>query len=156
MVINITYNYSAIRYPVIKRELNVYNRLNPNVAILKIFPGISPEVVEAIISIHGLRGLILESFGSGNAPTMAWFIEKLKQAVDNGVVLLNVTQCSAGSVDMGAYETSLGLIEAGVISGHDITTEAAITKMMFLLGQDLPRSEIESLLSKSLRGEINA
>jgi len=141
---------------VIKKELKVYTKLNPNVAILKIFPGILPDVVDAIIRINGLRGLILESFGSGNAPTREWFIEKIKWAVDNGVVVLNVTQCSAGSVDMGAYETSLGLIEAGVISGHDITTEAAITKMMFLLGQELSKPEIERHLSKSMRGEINA
>lgn len=154
--INITYNYSAIHYPVIKRELKVFHQLEPNVAILKIFPGITPEVVDAIVNIKGLKGLVLESYGSGNAPTQEWFIEKLRGAVERGVVVLNVTQCSAGSVDMGVYETSLGLIEAGVLSGKDITTEAAIAKLMFLLGQQYTKQEIEEYLSKSLRGEINA
>lgn len=154
--INITYNYSAIHYPVIKRELKVYHKLDPNVAILKLFPGITPGVVDAITNIKDLKGMILESFGSGNAPTHEWFIEKLRQAVNRGVVVLNVTQCSAGSVDMGVYETSLGLMEAGVLSGNDITTEAAVTKLMFLLGQDYSKEEIKEYLSKSLRGEINA
>ncbi|PKP10263.1 MAG: L-asparaginase 1 [Bacteroidetes bacterium HGW-Bacteroidetes-4] len=154
--INITYNYSAIHYPVIKRELKVYHKLDPNVAILKLFPGITPEVVEAITNMKNLKGIILESFGSGNAPTHEWFIEKIRQAVQRGVVVLNVTQCSAGSVDMGVYETSLGLMEAGVLSGKDITTEAAVTKLMFLLGQHYNKEEIKEYLSKSLRGEINA
>lgn len=154
--INITYNYSAIHYPVIKRDLKVYHKLDPNVAILKLFPGITPEVVDAITNIKNLKGLVLESFGSGNAPTHEWFIEKLRQAVNRGVVVLNVTQCSAGSVDMGVYETSLGLMEAGVLSGKDITTEAAVTKLMFLLGQHYNKEEIKEYLSKSLRGEINA
>ncbi len=153
--INITYNYSAIHYPVVKHELKVYHHLNPNVAILKLFPGITPEAVEAIICIKGLKGLVLETFGSGNAPTQKWFIEKLSKAVTNGIVILNVSQCNAGSVDMGAYETSLGLIEAGVLSGFDITTEAAICKLMFLLGQDLNKEAIIKMLPKSLRGEIN-
>ncbi len=154
--INISYNYSAIHYPVIKRELKVYHELDTNVAILKIFPGITPEVVEAILTIKGLKGLVLESYGSGNAPTQEWFFTKLRDAIQRGVVILNVTQCSAGSVEMGVYETSLGLIEAGVLSGKDITTEAAIAKLMFLLGQQYTKMEIEEYLSKSLRGEINA
>jgi L-asparaginase len=154
--INITYNYSAIYYPVIKRDLKVYHKLDTNVAILKIFPGITPNVVDALIQIEGLKGLVLESYGSGNAPTQEWFINKLRSAVDKGIVVLNVTQCSAGSVDMGVYETSLGLIEAGVLSGKDITTEAAIAKLMFLLGQNYSNQEIKEYLSKSMRGEINA
>lgn len=154
--INITYNYGAIRYPVIKQELKVYHKMDSNLAILKIFPGMTPNVVEAVLNIKNLKGLILESFGSGNAPTTEWFIEKLKHAVDNDIIVLNVTQCSAGSVDMGVYETSLGLIDAGVISGHDITTEAAVTKLMFLLGQNYTKQEVLDSLSKSIRGEINA
>ncbi len=153
--INITYNYPAIRYPVVKKDIKFYTKLNPNVAVLKIFPGIQPAVFDAITDIKGLKGLILETFGSGNAPTTNWFSEKIKKAVDMGIIVLNVTQCSAGSVDMGVYASSLGLLKAGAISGNDITTEAAVTKLMFLLGQSLSYNEIRNQLTKSLRGEIN-
>ena len=154
--INISYNYAAIRYPVVKRQLKVYHKLDTNIAILKIFPGITPRVLDAYLAIDGLKGLVLESFGSGNAPSQVWFTSKIAEIVKKGVVVLNVTQCSAGSVDMGAYQTSLGLIEAGVISGGNITTEAAITKLMFLLGRGISHDEIIYNLLISLRGEINA
>jgi len=153
--INITYNYSVIRYPVVKRALKVYHKLDANVAILKIFPGITHKVLNAYKNIDGLKGLVLESFGSGNAPSEAWFTNKIDEIVKSGVVVLNVTQCSAGSVEMGVYETSIGLIKAGVISGGNITTEAAVTKLMFLLCQNFTRQEIIDNLLKSLRGEIN-
>ncbi len=154
--INITYNYSAIRYPVVKRELKVYHKLDPNIVILKIFPGITPEVLDAYINIKDLKGMVLETYGSGNAPSKKWFIDKIAEIVKKGVIVLNVTQCSAGSVETGVYETSMGLVEAGVVSGRNITTEAAVTKLMFLLGQDISKEEIIVNLSKSLRGEINA
>jgi len=153
--INITYNYSAIRYKLVKKDLIVHKKLDAHVAILKIFPGITPLVVDAILSIPGLKGLVLETYGSGNAPTFQWFTEKIIQAVNNDIVVLNVTQCNAGSVEMGIYETGLALLEAGVISGKDITTEAAVVKLMFLLGQSLTIKEVKEQLSKSLRGEIN-
>ena len=98
--------------------------------------------------------MILETYGAGNAPTESWFKDRIKKAVDRGVVILDVTQCSRGSVEMGKYETSRHLLNAGVISGYDITTEAATAKMMILLAQNLKNEEVKMLLNKSLIGEI--
>ncbi len=153
--INITYNHLAINHPKEKQKLKVYKYMDANIAILKIFPGITPEVLDSYLNIKGLKGLILESYGSGNAPTDEWFTKKITEIINKGIIIINVTQCSAGSVEMGVYETSLGLKDAGVISGKEITTEAAVTKMMFLLGQKYSKEKIIDCLSKSIRGEIN-
>ena len=98
--------------------------------------------------------MILETYGSGNAPSENWFTKRINNAVEKGIILLDITQCSRGSVELGRYETSRTLLEAGVISGSDITTEAATTKLMILLAQNLEISEIKMLLNKSLKGEI--
>lgn len=153
--IYINYNYAYIHYPTSKSNLKIHTSLDTNVAILKIFPGIGQNVVDAILHIEGLKAVVLETFGSGNAPTDRWFIEKIKNAVAKGLIILNVTQCQAGSVDMGKYETSIELEKAGVLSGFDITTEAALTKLMFLLGQDLTKEELLKQLNTSISGEIN-
>jgi L-asparaginase len=130
--------------------------LDTRIAILKIFPGMSVEVVDAMLRVPGLRGLILETYGSGNAPTRPDFLARIREALDAGIVIYNVTQCAGGSVEMGKYETSRELLRAGVVSGHDITTEAAICKMMFLLGNHDDPAAIRRLLDRDLKGEITA
>lgn len=151
--VHIKFNTMAIHPPNFKK-LKVHKKMNTNVVILKLFPGISESVVTSILNTPGLEGVVLETFGSGNAPTDTWFIDALERAISAGMIIFNVTQCKGGSVDIGKYETSVDLGRIGVIGGFDITTEAAVTKMMFLLG-NYSRSEVKELLSKPLRGELS-
>lgn len=153
--IKISYR-SHLVLPMPEGELKVRKQFDRRIAVLKLFPGITPQTVRAITETPDLQGLIIETFGSGNAPTEAWFIKALEDAIGRGVVVLNVTQCKAGAVQMRQYQASCDMDRIGVIGGHDITIEAAVTKMMYLLG-NFPndKEKVRDRLGKSLRGEIS-
>jgi L-asparaginase len=152
--VHLNLNSKLFLQPKSDNKLKVHYNLDNNVAIIKMFPGISEAVLSAILDISSLKGIVLETYGAGNAPTEEWFLSILKKAIANGLHIVNVTQCSGGSVNMGQYETSTGMKEIGVISGKDITTEAAITKLMYLLSQNIHPEDFKSVFETSLRGEM--
>ena len=135
-------------------RLRAHQRLDDRVTILPLFPGITERLVRAQLHAEGLRGCIIETYGSGNAPTAPWFLRCLREAADRGVYLLNVSQCEEGRVLQGRYETRAYLTDLGTLGGDDITREAAITKLMFVLGLERDTAETRRLLTQDLRGEI--
>ena len=124
-----------------------------NIAILKLFPGMSPLVVENLLKTPQLKGVVMETFGSGNAPSSEWFLKLIREATDKGIVIVNITQCHTGSVEMGRYKTGHHLLENGVISGYDSTTESAVTKLMFLFGSGLSSEEVKEYMQWSILQE---
>jgi len=151
----IKYNHNAIRKPNFK-NLKVHKELDTSVSILKLFPGIPDNVVRGILGVEGLKAVVLETYGTGNTHTDESFISILREAVEGGLFILNITQCKGGAVEHGKYQASVPLSEAGVVSGHDLTLEAAVTKLMFLLGQGYSGTRLKTAIQTSLRGEISS
>lgn len=136
-------------------KLKAHHEYNSNIVIFSLFPGIQQEVVEKLLSAKELKGIIFRTYGAGNAPQKKWLVDALTKATAEGKIIINITQCAGGSVHMERYETGLQLLEAGVISGKDSTVEAALTKLMYLLGKNLPVEEVRRRMSKSFAGEIS-
>lgn len=136
------------------KKLVVHKKMDNNVVILKLFPGLNKEVLQSILNAPNLKALVLETYGAGNAPTEEWLVSELKKAINNGLHIVNVTQCSGGSVILGQYETSIALKKMQIINGKDITTEAAIAKLMYLLGSNVSHNSFKTIFETSLRGEM--
>ncbi|WP_452220205.1 asparaginase [Lacinutrix salivirga] len=152
--VHLKVNNEQLFKPNPRKDLIVHKKLETNIALVKLFPGISEHLLRCIFSTEGLKGIILETYGAGNCSTEEWFISLLKETIQKGIHIVNVTQCSGGSVIMGQYETSEKLKRIGLISGKDITTEAAICKMMYLLGVDDIPETFKTIYETSLRGEM--
>ena len=152
--IHIKYEYDKIRKVDPSIPMHAHYVFDTNVVILTLFPGIQENVVSNILHTPGLKAVVLKTYGSGNAPQKEWFIHQLSDATRRGIVIVNISQCQTGMVEMARYETGLQLIDAGVISGYDSTVESVLTKLMFLLGHNLTPGEIRSELNRSIAGEF--
>ncbi len=151
--VKIDYDFSAIHNNSDDAPITLLKKIDCNISILKLFPGMSEAYVHSILSTPGVKAVVLETYGSGNAPSVPWFIHALKSTIESGVIILNVSQCPGGMVVQGKYETSKALNDIGVISGADITLEAAVTKLMVLLGE-YGVDKTREMIKTSLAGEI--
>ena len=153
--ISITYQDSLILHPKQpEQQLHIHRELDSNVLALTLFPGIKPDLIEKVFSMDDIKGIVLRTFGSGNAPSKPWFVNALRRASEAGKVIVNITQCQSGSVKMGLYKTGLQLQQAGVVSGHDMTVESAVTKLMVLFGKGLTTEEIRKQMEEPFAGEM--
>lgn len=153
--VNLNFNHYYIRKPNYNKALVIRRNLVDDIVILKLFPGITYNTIDSILKIENLKGVVLETYGAGNAPNEIWFLELLKKSIQKGIKIINVSQCVGGGVVQGHYETSIELKQIGVISGKDITTESAVAKLMYLLAKNLSEKEFAYYYEKSLRGEIS-
>jgi L-asparaginase len=152
--IHIKYETHLLRRPDPSRRMKPHFRIDANAVIFTLFPGIKEEIVSAILHAPGLRAVILKTFGSGNAPQKEWLIRLLREATERGIIVVNITQCLTGSVEMDRYRTGRQLLSAGVICGYDSTPESAITKLMFLAGHGLSNAAIRKRMNTDIAGEI--
>lgn len=152
--VHLAINKEAIYRPNRRKKFKAHKQLVPDIMLLKMFPGLNEDSLIHLLNFHNLKGLILETYGSGNATNDEWFLRAIKKVIKKGIPVVNVTQCSGGSVTMGNYETSTGLKKMGIISGKDITTEAALAKLMYLLGKQISNNSFKTIFETPLRGEM--
>ncbi|MBT4915230.1 MAG: asparaginase [Formosa sp.] len=153
--VHLNINHELLLKNYSKASFCVHKELDDNVALVKLFPGISQTVLSSILDIPKLKAVIIETYGSGNASTDTWFLQTIEEALKKGIYVVNVTQCAGGSVQMNQYHTGKLLEELGVISGKDMTTESALTKLMYMLGLKISRKMFKTVFESDLRGEIS-